>query len=75
VAAAKLIEERRAEALQRRNELIESAKQSAAAEVAAATQALEAQVAAVKQTLTRDAEYLAASIASTVLGRQIGTPS
>ncbi len=75
VAAAKLIEERRAAALQRRNELIESAKQSAAAEVAAATQALETQVAAVKQTLTRDAEYLAASIASTVLGRRIGTPS
>ncbi len=75
VAAARLIEERRAEALQRRSELIESAKQSAAAEVAAATQALEAQVTALKQNLTRDAERLAASIASTVLGRQIGTPS
>ncbi|MGQ9897383.1 MAG: ATP synthase F0 subunit B [Acidobacteriota bacterium] len=75
VAAAKLIEERRAAALQRRQELIESAKQAAAAELAAATRDLEAQVAAVKQTLTHDAEHLAASIASTVLGRQIGMPS
>lgn len=74
VAAAKLVEERRAAALQRRSEIIESAKQAASAEVAAATQALTAQVAAVKETLARDAEHLAASIAGTILGRQIGTP-
>jgi F-type H+-transporting ATPase subunit b len=75
VAAAKIIEERRAAALQRRSELVESAKRAAAAEVAAATQALEAQVAAVKQTLAHEAEQLAVSIASTILGRQIKTPS
>ncbi len=74
VAAAKIIEERRAAALERRSELIESAKQAAAAEVAAATQALNAQVAAAKEALARDAEHLAASIAETILGRQIGTP-
>ncbi|OYT71068.1 MAG: hypothetical protein CFK52_09095 [Chloracidobacterium sp. CP2_5A] len=74
VAAAKIIEERRAAALQRRGEVIESAKQSAAAEVAAATQALAAQVAAAKETLARDAEQVAASIAETILGRRIGTP-
>ncbi|MCS7079609.1 MAG: ATP synthase F0 subunit B [Chloracidobacterium sp.] len=72
VAAAQLIAERRAAALQRRTEIIEQAKQAAAAETAAATQALSAQVAAAKEALLRDAEQLAASIAETILGRRIG---
>lgn len=72
VEAAQIIAERRAAALQRRTQMIEDAKQAAAAEVAAATQALNAQVAAVKATLAHDAEQLAASIAGAILGRRIG---
>ncbi len=72
VEAAQIMAERRAAALQRRTQLLEDAKQAAAADVAAATQALNAQVAALKATLTRDAEQLAASIAGAILGRRIG---
>ena len=71
-AGYRVIEQRRAEGLDRRQKAVAAARQSAESRVAEARAAIAADAAVARERLESDAREIATTISSTVLGRAVG---